>query len=291
MVLAVGLTPAPAQQPNPNPAPQVVNLGINTGMFRDVSPALIQTVASPFKDTFRKATGLNSAVVLVDSYEDLAEKMQGKTLDFGVFHGFEYAWIKDKYTDILPLAISIPKGNNKIQACLVVNMASKAKAPRDLKGECVTLPEGTKAHCHLFLDRLREDLPPDTCCPIATRKNTSEEVLDEIVGGKAAAALVDGSALTAYENNKPGAGAQLKVLARSDPFPVGVIAYRKGAVPANVLAQVRAGLLDVNKAASGRAFLMLWKLDGFGDPTPKFEADLEKSLKAYPPPKNLPPMK
>lgn len=283
IILVAGLVPAPAAQPAA-PVP-TVKLGILTGMFRDVSPGLVQAAASPFRDIFKRETGLQSEVILVDDYDLLASQMKDKKLEFGVFHGFEFAWIQEKYPEVKPLVISVLNGNNSIQACLVVNISSKATSPKDLKGACVTLPGGTKAHCHLFLERLCETLPANTCAAIPSRKLSPEEALDAVAADDSPAALVDMSAFTAYQNNKPGAASQLKILAKSEPFPVGVVAYRQGAVDPKVLDKVRTALVKVHENAQGRAFMMLWKLKGFGDPTPEFEADLTRIDKVYPAPK------
>lgn len=281
-ILAVGLTPRAEAGPNEK-KPAQVRLGILTGMFRGVPPVIIQTVAEPFRDIFKEHTGLSGGIDLVDDCETLAARMNAKELEFGVFHGFEYAWIKDRYPDLRPLVIAAPHGGT-VQACLVVNSNSKAVGPADLKGGCVAVPAGIKAHCLLFHDRLRAGVSSGDCAATEDADLTPEEVLDAVANKKCAAAIVDGSSLTAYRKNKPGVAMRLKVLVRSEPFPPGVVVYRKGAVNPTMLSKVRDGLVTANKSPQGRAFMLLWKLNGFEEPGPEYTAMLERSLKAYPPP-------
>ncbi|MBY0515214.1 MAG: phosphate/phosphite/phosphonate ABC transporter substrate-binding protein [Gemmataceae bacterium] len=282
-VPAVALVPAaPAQDP-PVAPPTVIRLGLLTGMFRDVSPDLIQAASVPFRDQFKRATGLDAGVELVDDYRTLAAKLNDKKLQFGVFHGYEYAWARDQYPDLLPLVVSVPTGG-KVQACLVVNAASKAEKPADLKGNCVTVPIGTKSHCHLYLERLQAELPPNTCGPSGPRELGPEEALDNVCANKCPAALVDIGSLTAFQNNKPGAAASLKVLDRSELFPAGVVVYRKDAIDPQVVEKVRKSLVDVRSNPQGRAFLMLWRLQGFTVPADGYYTDLERIKKAFPAP-------
>lgn len=274
--------PAPAQ-PEPPAKPETIRLGLLTGMFRDVSPDLIRAASSPFRDLFKRETGLNAEIELIDDCRVLAAKIDDKQVQFGVFHGYEYAWVKDEYPELQPLVVSVPNGG-KVQAILVVNAASKAVKPEDLKGACVVVPIGTKAHCHLYLERLLGTLPPNTCCPILPRDLGSDEALDAVASNKCQAALVDIGALTAFQNNKPGAASALKVLAQSELFPPAVVVYRKDGIDAKVLHKVRTGLVEVKKNPSGRAFLMLWRLQGFSTPPEGYDDELQRIQKAYPSP-------
>jgi ABC-type phosphate/phosphonate transport system substrate-binding protein len=280
VVVAVGLTPRAAAEAA---AAGRLKLGVLQGMFRDVPPAILEHAAKPFADLFHRQTGLNGDVEMCPDCDVLAAKMTAKELHIGVYHGFEYAWVRSKHPDLLPLVITIPPGR-KVQAILVINKNDKANTPADLNGQSVVVPTYTKAHCYLFLDRLRDELPPNCCEKAKHPQMTPGEALDAVVDGTQRCVLVDIASLTAYEANKPGNFAVLKVLARSEEFPPAVIAYRKGAVGANTIGQIRTGLLTANKTAQGKAFMMLWKLQGFEDIPAGFDAQLEKINKAYPPP-------
>jgi ABC-type phosphate/phosphonate transport system substrate-binding protein len=275
LVVAVGLATPAAAQP-----PQVLRLGVLSGMFRDIPPPLIQAAAAPFGDVLQKQTGLTGTIEVVADHEDQAARLQAKKLHVGVFHGFEWAWVKDRYPDLIPLAVSVPA--RKFQAALVVKADSKAQVPADLKGK-VAVPLGTKAHCYLFVERLAETLPAGTCVATHMPKNGAEEVLDLILDGKEQAAVIDLASLAAYQNNQPGRAAQLRVLTQSDPFPYTTVVYRKDAISPELAGKIKSGLLNTKNEASGRAFLFLWRLKGFEDLPASHDAELRAVAAKYPP--------
>ncbi|MBX9581032.1 MAG: phosphate/phosphite/phosphonate ABC transporter substrate-binding protein [Gemmataceae bacterium] len=280
---AVGLGAVPGAAGPATPAPGI-KLGLNRGMFPDVAPAMIQAAAVPFRDLLKKQSGLDGEVELVDGHDALAAKLTAREVQFGVFHGFEWAWVRPHHPDLQALAVTVPPGR-RLHACLVVNKDAKAESPADLTAGTVLIPGGTKGHCRLFLDRLRPTLPDGAAKPEPAPEASTDEVLGRVALGTAAAALVDEAALSAYQNNKPGAGRLLRVLARSEPFPPAAVVYRRGAVDPTVLDKIRSGLVKATATAQGKAFLFLWNLKGFEDVSPAYEADLQQVLKAYPPPK------
>ena len=278
VVVAVGLGPrADAQNP------QAIKLGMLQGMFKDVPEPVVQAAAKPFADLFRKQTGLVGDVEVVADCQALADKMKAKELHVGVFHGFEFAWVRAQYPEIEPLAVTVPPGR-KVQACLVVNKNSPAATPKDLNGACVGIPLFTKAHCELFLDRLQGELPAGCCCRAKHDPMTPQDVLDAVAQGRLASALVDVSSLNLYQDNRPGLFPQLRVLCQSEPFPPAVIAYRTGTLDPTAVAKIREELIKVNGTPQGRAFLMLWKLKGFEAVPADFDAQMRRIAKAYPPP-------
>ena len=95
---------------------------------------------------------------------------------------------------------------------------------------------------------------------------------------------MDIAALNAYQNSSPGGFAQLRVLAQSELFPPGVIAYRRGAVDAATVSKMHGGLTKASGTAQGRAFMLLSKLKGFEDVPADFDAELKRIAAAYPPP-------
>lgn len=277
LVVALGLAGPAAAQP-----PQVLRLGVLSGMFRDIPPPLIQAAATPFSEVLKRQTGLNGEVDVIADHEEQAARLQAKKLHLGVFHGYEWAWVKDRYPDLIPLAVSVPA--RKFQAVLVVKADSKAQAPADLKGK-VAVPLGTKAHCYLYIERLAETLPPGTCVATHMPLNGAEEVFDLIVEGKEQAAVVDLASLVALQNNRPGQANKLRVLAQSDPFPYTTVVYRKDALTPEMAGKIKSGLLNTKNEASGKAFLFLWKLKGFEDVPATHDAELRAVAAKYPAPR------
>jgi ABC-type phosphate/phosphonate transport system substrate-binding protein len=256
-------------------------------MFKDVPLAMVNAAARPFSNMIQEKSGLKGNVEVVSDYKMLAEKLGAGTIDIGVFHGFEYAWIKDT-PGLVPLVATVPNCG-KVQACLVVNVESTAKEPKDLKGACVLVPKSSKAHCHMYLERIRASIPAGDCCPAQTNNLTPEEALGEVAAGNADAALVDISALIALKSSLPGCYKQLRVLAESEQLPSAVVVYRKGALPPDVIEKIRIGLIDCVKTPMGKTFALFWQLKGFEDVTDAYHAQVAKSLKAYPSPSAAPP--
>ena len=278
VAVAFGVTPgAGADAP-----PTVIKLGVLSGMFRDVPPTLVHAAATPFQDLFKKQTGVESEVEMLDQCDVLADRLKEKKLHFGVFHGFEWAWVKGRYPELQPVAVTVPP--KKIQACLVIHANSKVEKPAELQGACVAVPIGAKAHTYLYLDRLQHTLPAG-CCRLAPENDRGpDDILDAVSEGKTPAALMDLAALGAYQDSKPGKGRRLKVLCQSEPFPATVIVFSKGAVDLNSVEKVRSGLVKAKDNPHGRAFLFLWQLKGFEEVNAVYDAELQAVLKAYPPP-------
>jgi ABC-type phosphate/phosphonate transport system substrate-binding protein len=277
--VAVAAVPAPRAAAGDPPA---LKIGMPETMFSGLPAGVVQAASRPFQSMFEKQTGLKGEVVVAKDYADLADQLRGGKIDVGVFHGFEFAWVKH-HPELIPLLVTVPAG--KLQACLVVNVESTAKGPTDLKGECVAIPPSTKAHCRLYLERLKVALPEGRCGLAKVDGNSVEDALDAVCKGTCPAALVEASALASYRRDKPGVGAQLKVLSESEPFPSAVVVYRKDVFDTTTAARVRGGLIKGVETPPGQLLTSLWRLKGFAELGPGYQADLEKVLKAYPAPK------
>lgn len=280
VVLPVAVALLPASQAAA--AEPSLKIGLPENLFNGVPPAVVAPAAKPFQTLFQKQTGLQGEIVIAKDYDDIANQLRNGTLDVAVFHGFEYAWVKQD-PKLVPLLITVPGA--RLEACLVVNVNSKAANPGDLKGNCVAIPPTTKAYCHAYLDRVKSGLPEGCCCPAKLDGHSVEEALDSVASGTCEAALVDAAALQTYQKLKPGVGTQLKILAKSEPFPPAVIVYRKDAFNAQTEKQVAEGMIKGTATPQGRLLTSLWKLKGFAEVTPEYQKELDACLKLYPAPK------
>jgi ABC-type phosphate/phosphonate transport system substrate-binding protein len=281
VTVAVGVAPEAPRAEAGDPAPRL-KIGLSENLFSGVPPAVVQPAAAPFRDMFERQTGLKGEVEVTKDYAEITDKLRGGKLEVGVYHGFEYAWVK-QHPQLVPLVVTTP--SYALKACLVVHTESKAQEPGNLKGECVAIPATTKAYCRLYLERLKADLPEGCCGPSKHGGKSVEEALDALVAGSCEAVLVDGAGLKAYQNNKPGVGKQLKVLAESEPFPPALVVYRKGAFNETTADKLREGLVKGMNTPQGRLLSGLWRLKGFEKDSPQYQTELDRCLKAYPPPK------
>src|SRR5260370_3437879 len=108
-------------------------------------------------------------------------------------------------------------------ASLLVRCEDRANSLADLKGKSIALPQRSREHCYMFLNK-RCSKPERFFSQITTPPN-SEEALDDVVDGDVQAAVIDGVALNCFKRRKPVRFARLKVLDKSEVFPAGVAAY------------------------------------------------------------------
>jgi hypothetical protein len=285
IAIALGLAPRADAKADPGPAPaapETIKVGIMSGMFKGVPAPLIKAGGNQFGGLFKQITGLPGAVQVEDKHHDLAKKLNDRDVHLGVFHGFEWAWLKKQNPSLAALAITIP--THLPQACIVVNVKENVAGPQGLKGANVDIPFNMKAHGFLYIEKLSSECPAGSFKPNLPDDLGPEEALDEVCRGKSVAALVDRSMLAGYQANNPGKAARVKVLCESDPLPQVVLVYNTTALPKKIVDQLRTGLLNANKNPGGRSFLFLWNLRGFEEPTPAFDDLLAKCLKAFPAP-------
>lgn len=284
-VVTVGVTGLGSPAAAADPAS--VKVGMLQGMFRDIPPSMIQALSRPFRTILETQTGLSGDVELLADAPLMAKKLKDKKLDAGIFHGFEYAWVKAQYPDLVPIVVANPQGG-VLQAAIVVHADSPAKKLADLEGDCLLITRGAKAHCLLYLEKLRAGLPKTAARNAPKTGLTPEEALNAVAAGEHAAVLVDVGSYNAYQKLQPGAAKQLKVLMQSDPFPQGVLLTRKGAMPDEMMKKLTDGLTGANKVAAYKPLMMMWNLQGFETPPKDYEAQLQKCLAEYPAPNFAP---
>jgi ABC-type phosphate/phosphonate transport system substrate-binding protein len=286
VALGLALLPdaVPAQEAQAPPAP--LKIGLVNSLFRDVPAGMAQIVAPPFQRLMRDQTGLEGEVVFAGDAQDLGKQLNDKQVQLGVFYGFEFAWAQQRYPDLKPLVVAVAK-QRTIKAYLVVRNDSTAVSLADLKGKAVSVPRRSREYTHLFLDRELAKMGTDQKDFFATvvHHPSIEDALDDILRDKVQAALVDAIALENYEQVKPGCYVRLKVLAQSESFPPGVVAYRDGALDTSTLSRFKDGMIAANQTVRGKELMALFKLAAFETVPSDLNQTLDNILKVYPPPK------
>src|SRR5437870_4561671 len=162
----------------PSTAP--VKLGMPQAMFRDVPPSMFSAVLKTFYPLVESQTGLKSEVILVSSPDEMRQQLNDGKLQFGVFHGFEFAWMKQKDPNLKPVMVAAPV-HRPLKAYVVVASTSPAKSICDLRGKRLALPNGTREHSRIFVDRqcqCQGNLPSQFFEQITT-PNTAETALHD----------------------------------------------------------------------------------------------------------------
>lgn len=264
---------------------QILDIGTSgtlAGEKAEKEKAALQTLQSFIKEE----TGLANNINRQKDWRELGEKMSKKELQIGVFQGYEFAWAQEKFPTLKPLALAV-----NVRLYPVVHVVAKADSSASnflgLKGKTLSLPGTGQRYLRLFVERQSEAAGSNAnafFAKIALADNV-ENAVDDVVDGKADAAVADRASLDTYKRLKPFRFDRLKQVAQSEPFPPTVIAYADKAIDPQTLKKFRDGLVNAKNKERGRALLTTFRLTGF-DPVPEdFEKRLVEARKTYPPPK------
>src|SRR6266571_4200737 len=121
------------------PAAPKIRLGIVRSLFRDIPEPLIKITMIPFQALMYEQTGMNSDLAPPTDAYDLGKKLANHQVELGVFQGFEFAWVQEKYPEIKPLVIAVNKHRHR-KAHLMVRENSQAGSVAGLKGKELAIP-------------------------------------------------------------------------------------------------------------------------------------------------------
>jgi ABC-type phosphate/phosphonate transport system substrate-binding protein len=279
---AVLVAPTPAADP-----PPPVRMGMPASMFRDVKPGVFAALAIPFYSLVENQTGLKSDLALIQTPDEMREQLESGKIQLGVFHGFEFAWMKQKAPTLQALMVAAPQ-HRPLKALILVAQDCPAKTLADLKGKNVALPQGTREYVRLFLNRTCQAMgqSPDAFFGQVTKPATPDTAMHQVVDAEGVqAAIVDGGMYQAYEANYSGRAKRLRVLATSESFPESVVVYAPGKVDEDIIRRFRQGMSTAHATPMGRQLLSLWSMAGFQPIPPNYDQQLADVLKAYPPAK------
>lgn len=280
-LLALSTMPAAAE----NQA-ATVKIGMLANMFRDIKPSLLGTLTKPFHSIVRSQTGMTSDLVLVPTGDELSKQLESKKIHFGVYHGFEYAWLCDKYPDIVPLMIAAPQ-RRPMRVYVVVHASNPATTLAELKGKNFAIPLGTKEHGRLFLERSCQAVggTTDQFFSKVVTPASQEDAMHEVADGKDVhAAIVELSGLDSFASRFPIRNRKVKILATSEPFPPSVVCYYKGRVDDDMIRRFRDGMSTAHNSVIGKQLLGFWNMSGFEPIPADYAASLATISKIYPPP-------
>jgi ABC-type phosphate/phosphonate transport system substrate-binding protein len=259
-----------------------VKIGIVKGLLRDLKPALFRVLAVHFQTVMESQTGLRGELVSVESAEALRQQLADGAVQLGVFHGFEFGWMRDKQPDLEPLMLNAIDPDS-LKAVVVVAKNSPAKGVGCCRGQRLALAHNTRADIKLYLTRqcggsLRDYFGEPRSCV------SPEDALDDLADGNADVAVVDRACWKMFARRKPGRAAKLRMLEESDKFPPSVIAFRKGRIDREVLERFRDGMSTAHRSRMGTHLMTLMKVERFEPVTPDYHHSLAETVRAYPPP-------
>lgn len=265
-------------------APQdEVTVGVVAPLLKDVPAETVKILGGPLRNLFAKQAGVTGGnIELAKDAFHLGEMLTDGKCRLGVFHGYEFAWVKAKHPELEPLVVTVYR-TGRPRGCVVVRQDSPAKGLADLKTQDVIVPQGLRGHCLLYLSKQRAELPETTAVPKAPA-GTPEEALDAVLAKTAAAALVDKAALVGYERLYPGAAKSLRVLCESELFPQNVIVYSPKTLPEATAARLREAMVAAHKVPAGKPLMMFWGITQFDLAPRDYAEHLSAITKSYPAP-------
>jgi ABC-type phosphate/phosphonate transport system substrate-binding protein len=267
------------------PAGETVKVGLTDTLVPGLSGTALQVAAAPFRVLLESGTGFKGRIVGSSDARTLARQLEEDKLQLGIFQGIEFAWARQVNPKLEPLVICV-KQERTLKAYLIVRAAATYRKPAELRGTTLALPTGSLEHCTTFLRC--QCLPDDSTAKRFYRKvlRTSdvEQALDDVLDGKAQAAVVDGLAWQSYRSSKPGCAKRLRVLLASETFPCAVIACQKGRFDAAEVKRFRERLIDARNNRLGRRLIEFFGISGFEAVPADYERLFRRVVKAYPPP-------
>lgn len=265
-------------------APKVIKIGMLKSMFRDVPPQLFNAMTVPFQNVVQTQTGLKGQLVVIDSPEEMTHRLASGDVQLGVYHGFEFAWMKLQEKNLEPLML-VTANPNLLKATVVVQKDCDAAAVGDCRGQRLTMPMAAREHSRLYLNRRcrQYGAPPQEFFATTKEPTSVEEALDQVVDGVAQVAIVDQAAVQMFERRKPGRFAKLKVIETSQPFPASVIAYCNGKLDNGTQHAFKTGMATAHQAGLGKHLMGLMKITGFEPVPANYNEILAVSVKDYPP--------
>jgi len=278
--LLVAAAPGPAEETTRG----TVRIGLIGSLIRDTPEPVMQLMMRPFRSLLETQTGMYGELIAAGDAENLGQKLKNDEVQFGVFHGVEFAWARQKFPRLQALVIAINQ-RPFLQAQVIVQKTGAISSLTDLKGRVVALDRRAREHCRLYLER--RCVPPGATpqkhfAKLATPVS-SEDALDDLEEGTVGAAVVDATEFETYKQRHPVRAAKLRALDQSEHFPCAVVAYYPGSVHAELIDRFRSGMIAAQGTARGKQLLSLCRITRFEEPPADYEAALTTIAKAYPP--------
>jgi len=277
--LAAMETPDP-KQPSEH---QLLRIGTCDSLALAAGNVDEQAATDTLRSFIKDETGFNNEILKQDGWKDMVDKMRKGQLDLGVFQGYEFAWAKEKYPELNPLAIAMNVYRNRY-AYVVARKDSSLSDFSSLKGQAMAIPQSVEGQLSLFVDHLAKQAgkSADAYFSRVTHPKSIEDTLDDVVDGVVQAAVVDRVGVEAYKRLKPGRFQQLKEVVHSGPFPSPVVACYDRKLDTRAVDKVVNGLLNSNQTDRGQRLLEMFKLTRFERPPAGFDQLLQATRREYP---------
>jgi ABC-type phosphate/phosphonate transport system substrate-binding protein len=254
-----------------------------------VPESTVLVMMRPFGALMESQTGVTGEIVPGGDALSLGNELARDNLQLAVFHGIEFAWARQKHPELRPLVLAVNQ-QRYLRAHVVVRSDSPIACFADLQDATVAIPDHTREHCHLYMQKQCQQQKSDPRAFFAqiTNPGSVEEALDDVVDAEVDGCIIDGVSLDCFKRRKPGRFKRLKVVETSEVFPAAVIAYRPGVLDEAKLKRFHDGMIGANRSILGSQLLTLWRLTGFEEVPADYDQLLTAIVKSYPTPQPEP---
>ncbi len=266
-----------------------LRIGATSSLGTGRSPAEKKAAENLLKNFIKDETGFDDEIVDEKDWRALAGQLTKGTVQLGAFHGYEFAWAKQRYLRLHPLALAVNEYTYPV-VYVVTRKDSKFANLAELRGQSIVLlADGPGDLARLFVDREVQALSqqPKTFFSRIVLKKNAEDLIDDVLDGTEQAGAVERVSLEAYKRRKPGRFNQLKKIAQSPAVLPGVIAYYDKNLDEATLTRFRNGLLSANRKEVGQTLLTMFHLTSFEAVPANFRQMLVQTQKTFPAPQDV----
>ena len=262
---------------------ELYRIGIARSAIRDVPRDLLPFAGQPFEDLMKVQTGLDGQVSLDSEWAAVVRDLNDGKLQLGVLQGHEYAWARQKFPDLQPLACSINRPKEEL-AFLLVRHDSQAASLAELKGRRLVLATTLKDQARMFLEKRQGEEMGGSGFRSVAKVDTVHEAIQKVTDGEADLTVADHAAWNSFQKLYPGRSQNLKVLDKSEEFPPAVLVYKKDGINEAALNKLRDGFLTAHKTNKGALLMGMIRVEKFDAIPAGYEETIQACLKAYPAP-------
>lgn len=225
----------------------------------------------PLADLLTQQTGLSFRVSVPTSYAAVAEAMGAENVDIGWLASFIYVVAHDKFGADVILS-SVRGGSKTYTGQIISHVDSGVNYLSDLPGKKFAFVDPTSASGNLFPSALlaANGIDPKTAFSETIFAGGHDKVVIAVYNRQVDAGATFGDSVpgvttdarTNVRNTLPDVMEKVKVIAVTDPIPNDTVSVRSG-LPAELVSQVREGLLAVAATDEGKSYLRaLYNIDG-----------------------------
>jgi ABC-type phosphate/phosphonate transport system substrate-binding protein len=222
-----------------------------------------------------------------DTADDLlrfGKEINDGTVHLGVIWGLEYGWLRARWPDLRPMAVSVQR-KLAYESRVMVRQGFDARTLVDLKGKRLATYWGASLMDRMYLNKLLKDNKETVKSFFKEVKNypTVKSAILAVRNNDADCLVVN---MVAYARHvTTGPKLKLDYLLPSEPFPDVVIIGRPDRLdslrPA-LWRNLQTSLERIHRTAEGRQCVDFWMVEQFSRPGKTFEQLVRERLRDYP---------